>query len=198
MTSPILTLTTKITVLLSASTTRPVLVALDGRCGSGKTTLAGQLAEAFPDSVTIHTDDYYLPPADRMPGWENIPCANMDLRRLRAEVLEPARARSGFAYKAYSCREGAYLPPVTCAPAQLVLIEGSYSHHPSLADCYDLRIFITCSKAEQSRRLQAREGARYAAFVERWIPLEEGYFAKYAIPQSADLILDTEKGMIVP
>lgn len=198
MTSPILTLTPKITALLSVSPIRPILIALDGRCGSGKTTLASQLAEAFPGSVTVHTDDYYLPPADRVPGWEKIPCANMDLRRLRAEVLEPARAGRSFAYKAYSCREGAYLPPVACAPAQLVLVEGSYSHHPALAACYDLRIFVTCSKAEQSRRLQAREGARYAAFVERWIPLEEGYFAKYAIPQSADLILDTEKGMIVP
>lgn len=198
MTSPILPLTPKISALLSASPTRPILVALDGRCGSGKTTLASQLAEAFPGSVTVHTDDYYLPPADRVPGWEKIPCANMDLRRLRAEVLEPARAGRGFSYKAYSCREGAYLPPVACAPARLVLVEGSYSHHPALAACYDLRIFVTCSKAEQARRLQAREGARYAAFAERWIPLEEGYFAKYAIPQSADLILDTEKGMIVP
>ena len=198
MTSPISPLTTKITTLLSAFPTRPILVALDGRCGSGKTTLAAQLAEAFPGSITIHTDDYYLPPADRVPGWEKIPCANMDLRRLRAEVLEPARAGRGFAYKAYSCREGTYLPPVACTPARFVLVEGSYSHHPALAACYDLRIFVTCSKAEQARRLQAREGARYAAFVERWIPLEEGYFAKYAIPQSADLILDTEKGMIVP
>lgn len=198
MTSPILTLTPKITTLLSASPAHPILVALDGRCGSGKTTLAAQLAEAFPGSITVHTDDYYLPPADRVPGWEKIPCANMDLRRLRAEVLEPARAGRGFAYKAYSCREGTYLPPVACTPARFVLVEGSYSHHPALAACYDLRIFVTCSKAEQARRLQAREGARYAAFVERWIPLEEGYFAKYAIPQSADLILDTEKGMIVP
>ena len=198
MTSTLSPLTTKITALLSASPTRPILVSLDGRCGSGKTTLASQLAETFPGSITVHTDDYYLPPADRVPGWEKIPCANMDLRRLRAEVLEPARAGRGFAYKAYSCREGTYLPPVTYAPARLVLVEGSYSHHPSLADFYDLRIFVTCSQAEQSRRLQAREGARYAAFVERWIPLEEGYFAKYAIPQSADLILDTENGMIVP
>ena len=193
MTSPISILTTQISFL-----SRPVLVALDGRCGSGKTTLAAQLAETFPGSITVHTDDYYLPPADRVPGWDTIPCANMDLARLRAEVLEPARAGQPFLYKAYSCREGAYLPPVACAPARLVLVEGSYSHHPSLAACYDLRVFVTCSKAEQARRLRAREGARYAAFVERWVPLEEAYFAKYAIEPHADLILDTEKGMIVP
>lgn len=79
-----------ITALLSTAAGRPILIALDGRCGSGKTTLAAQLAERFPGSRTIHTDDYYLPPAQRVPGWETLPCANMDLKRLRAEVLNPA------------------------------------------------------------------------------------------------------------
>ena len=185
-----------IAALLSNTAGHPILIALDGRCGSGKTTLAAQLAGHFPGSRIIHTDDYYLPPARRVPGWEKIPCANMDLKRLRAEVLGPARAGQPFAYKAYSCREGAYQPPIPCQPARLVIVEGSYSHHPTLASCYDLRVFVTCSKAEQACRLHAREGARYPAFAQRWIPLEEGYFAKYSIEESADLILDTEKGMI--
>ena len=34
-----------ITALLSTAAGRPILIALDGRCGSGKTTLAAQLAE---------------------------------------------------------------------------------------------------------------------------------------------------------
>ena len=180
-----------ITALLSTAAGRPILIALDGRCGSGKTTLAAQLAERFPGSRTIHTDDYYLPPAQRVPGWETLPCANMDLKRLRAEVLNPARAGQPFSYIAYSCREGAYLPPVSCQPARLVIVEGSYSHHPSLASYYDIRIFVTCSPDEQARRLRRREGERYSNFVERWIPLEEGYFAKFQIEQTVDFILDT-------
>lgn len=180
-----------IATLLVASPTRPILIALDGRCGSGKTTLAAQLAERFPGSRTIHTDDYYLPPAQRVPGWETLPCANMDLKRLRAEVLNPARAGQPFSYIAYSCREGAYLPPVSCQPARLVIVEGSYSHHPALADCYDLQVFVTCSKAEQTRRLQAREGDRYPDFAARWIPLEEAYFTQHNIEDAADFVMDT-------
>ena len=83
-----------------------VLVALDGRCGSGKTTLSAQLAERFPQSITLHTDDFYLPPPQRVTGWERIPCANMHLERLRAEAVAPARAGRAVCYKAYSCREG--------------------------------------------------------------------------------------------
>lgn len=180
-----------ISSLLSAHPSRPVLIALDGRCGSGKTTLAAQLAERFPDSAVFHTDDFYLPPADRVDGWEHIPCANMDLARLSREVLTPARAGDAVCYRAYSCREGAYLPAKSIASKPLFLVEGSYSHHPLLTENYDLRVFVTCSKEEQARRLQAREGKRYPNFVQRWIPLEEGYFAQYHIETHADLILDT-------
>ena len=168
-----------------------VLVALDGRCGSGKTTLAAQLTERFPQSITVHTDDFYLPPSRRVTGWEKIPCANMDIQRLRDEVVAPARAGQVFSYQAYSCREGAYLPPRPLGSAPLVIVEGSYSCHPTLADCYDLKVFVTCSKEEQARRLLAREGERYSGFTARWIPLEEGYFAKFQIEQTVDFILDT-------
>ena len=115
----------------------------------------------------------------------------MDIQRLRDEVVAPARAGQAFSYQAYSCREGAYLPPCPLGPAPLVIVEGSYSHHPSLAPYYDIRIFVTCSPDEQARRLRRREGERYSNFVERWIPLEEGYFAKFQIEQTVDFILDT-------
>ena len=180
-----------ISFLLSAPPSRPVLIALDGRCGSGQTTLAAQLAERFPGSAVFHTDDFYLPPADRVDGWEHIPCANMDLARLSREVLTPARDGDAVSYRAYSCQEGAYLPAKSIASKPLFLVEGSYSHHPLLAENYDLRVFVTCSQEEQARRLQAREGKRYPNFVQRWIPLEEGYFAQYHIETHADLVLDT-------
>ena len=168
-----------------------VLIALDGRCGSGKTTLAAQLAERFPRSITVHTDDFYLPLSQRIEGWENIPCANMDIQRLRDEVVAPAREGRAFSYKAYSCREGTYLPPRPLAPAPLVIVEGSYSHHPSLAPYYDIKVFVTCSPDEQTRRLRKREEERYLNFVKRWIPLEEGYFTDYSIEENAEMTVVT-------
>ncbi len=169
-----------------------VLDAQDGRCGRGKTTLPAQVTERFPHCITVHTDDFYLPPSRRVTGWEKIPCANMDIQRLRVEVVAPARAGQAFSYQAYSCREGAYLPPRPLGPAPLVIMEGSYSHHPSLAPYYDIRVFVTCSPDEQARRLRKREGERYSNFVERWIPLEEGYFAQYGIEKKADFEIVTD------
>ena len=176
---------------LLANAAAPVVLALDGRCGSGKTTMATALAEQFPDSIVLHTDDFYLPPADRVPGWEQIPCANMDLARLRDEALRPAYEGQPVQYRAYSCREGAYLPARELAAQPLVILEGSYSHHPLLTGHETLRVFVTCSKPEQTRRLQAREGARCADFAARWIPLEEAYFAQYNVEVKADFAIDT-------
>ena len=92
---------------LAQQPTKPLVLALDGRCGSGKTTLANTLARQFPASITLHTDDFYLPPAQRIRGWEKTPCANMDLDRLRDEALRPAYEGQPVQYRAYSCREAA-------------------------------------------------------------------------------------------
>lgn len=184
-------LTEHIRALLTEAAS-PVIVALDGHCGSGKTTLAAALAQQFPACCVLHTDDFYLPPAQRVSGWERIPCANMDLERLHRELLLPLCAGQSAVYQAYSCREGAYLPQTVLSPQPLVILEGSYSHHPILCSCETLRVFVTCSKEEQTRRLQAREGERFAAFAARWIPLEEEYFARFHVLQNSEFILRTD------
>ena len=146
--------------LLLANAAAPVVLALDGRCGSGKTTMAAALAEQFPDSIVLHTDDFYLPPADRVPGWEQTPCANMDLARLRDEVLAPARAGKPVLYRAYSCREGAYLPVQQLAAQPLVILEGSYSHHPLLQQLRPLPVPREAHPADDQQRQAPQAAAR--------------------------------------
>ena len=181
----------KLSTLLSAHPAAPVLVALDGRCGSGKTTLAAQLARQFPRaSRCIPMTSIFPQPAvwqtgsrSLAPTWTWSVCV--------PRCSPPPGPGQAIPYHAYSCRAGAYLPEQCFAPQPLVIVEGSYSCHPTLADCYDLKVFVTCSKEEQARRLLAREGERYSGFTARWIPLEEGYFAKFQIEQTVDFILDT-------
>jgi uridine kinase len=176
---------------LAAHPERPILVALDGRCGSGKSTLAAQLAALFPTCNIFHTDDFYLPVEQRISDWATHPAANMDFTRLRNEVLLPARAGQEVTLRAWSCPQKCYLPAQQVTAQPLVLIEGSYSLHPQLADLYDCKIFLTCSSDVQRTRLQNREGEHFSAFAARWIPLEEGYFSEHSIEAEAELILDT-------
>lgn len=139
------------------------VLAIDGRCGSGKTTLAALLAQTLPCRV-VHMDDFYLPFAARRPDWRTTPLGNMDLGRLRREVLEPARLGEEITYRAYDCPHDALRPALLLPPRPLTVVEGSYSLAPALRPYYDLTVFLTCSQAEQAARLQAREGAYYPAF----------------------------------
>ena len=117
---------------LAQKPTKPLVLALDGRCGSGKTTLADRLTRQFPASIVLHTDDFYLPPAQRVRSWEKTPCANMDLIRLRDEALRPAYEGQPVLYRAYSCRAGAYQPVQELAAQPLVILEGQLQPSPAV------------------------------------------------------------------
>ena len=166
------------------------LVAIDGRCGSGKSTLARELARRCGGAV-VHMDDFYLPPEQRREDWMEQVGGNMDFGRLRRQLLAPIKEGKQGVYQPYLCRTGEYGAQTALAPGSLLILEGSYSHHPALETEFDLKIFLTCSPKVQQQRLLAREGERYARFREIWIPLEERYFAMYGVQAEADLVLDT-------
>lgn len=157
------------------------LAAIDGRCASGKTTLAARLGEHFGCGV-IHMDQFFLRPEQRTPARYAQPGGNVDRERFLTEVLLPLRRGETAVYRPFNCGTLTLDPPVTVPPAPVQIVEGSYACHPDLRDHYDLRIFLTVDPAEQLRRIERRNGpAALPAFRERWIPLEERYFAACAV-----------------
>ena len=165
-------------------------ISVDGRCGSGKSSLAAVIEEVFSCNV-FHMDDFYLPPDKRSEDWKNIPAGNMDLQRFRQEVLEPAKEGKTVIYRSFDCQTGQLAKGYTAEPAKLTVIEGSYSQHPMLSDQYDLKIFLTCDSEVQRTRLTAREGAGVRSFFSHWIPMEERYFQAFDIEMKSDVLLDT-------
>ena len=93
---------------------RPVVVAVDGRSSSGKTTLAARLREAVAGSAVVHTDDI---------AWRHSRFGWADL--LIGGVLEPARAGQPVAFRPPPWekhqRPGAIEVPAGCS---LLIIEG--------------------------------------------------------------------------
>ncbi len=168
-----------------------LLLAIDGRCGCGKSSLAASLAAELDGNV-FHTDDFYLPFATRTEDWREIPAGNMDLERLRTELLEPLCRGGTVYYRRYDCANGLFLPVREIPFRPLSIVEGSYSQHPALREHYDLRLFVTASPETQRARLRAREGENFAAFEDLWIPLEERYFRIFRVEEHADLVLRTD------
>lgn len=169
----------------------PAVIAIDGRCGSGKTSFAAVASESLVcSSNVVHMDDFYLPPERRAENWMDIPAGNMDLERFREEVLGPARAGETILCRAYDCQTG-QMREAEPLEEGLTIVEGTYSQHPTLAGCYDLKVFLTCEREEQTRRLRAREGDYFPTFDRVWRALEERYFAACGTERGADLVVDT-------
>lgn len=172
---------------------QPSLVAIDGRCGSGKTQLAQLIAQALPCHV-IHMDDFYLPFAQRSPQRMASPGGHINHERLTAQVLAPSRSGEPIELQVYDCHADQLGDVKHLSPLPLTIVEGSYSHHPALQGYWDLNIFLTCQPAEQQARLLQRQGAdSFAQFLSHWMPLEETYFDCYEIERSADMVVDTSE-----
>lgn len=166
----------------------PLLVAIDGPCCSGKSSLAQRLQSEL-GAVVLHMDDFFLRPEQRTPARYAEPGGNVDRERFLGEVLQPLTAGQPVRYSRFDCGSMTLEPSEELEPARLYVVEGTYSLHPELRQYYDLRVFITVSAAEQLARLVRREGDDAAEFVQRWIPLEELYFDKCSPEACAQLVL---------
>ena len=165
----------------------PFLVGIDGRCGAGKTTLAGDIHEktGFP---VLHMDDFFLRPEQRTPERLSRPGENIDHERVLPLLRDLKKGRDVF-YAPYDCQKKALLEERAFPHADVILVEGSYSHHPSLAELYDIKVFMDIDPLEQLIRIKKRVGAkRLREFVEKWIPLEEKYFSSFHVLENSDVV----------
>ncbi len=168
------------------------IIAIDGRCASGKTTLAGRLREALGCTV-VHMDQFFLQPGQRTLERLGTPGGNVDYERFAGEVLLPLRQGKSFTYRPYDCKRQALAEPIAVTPGKIAVVEGSYSCHPALWEAYALRVFVTVDHQEQLRRIRVRNGEQAAAvFLQKWIPMEEMYFSAYEIEKRCDIRISSE------
>ena len=163
-----------------------VLIAIDGKCTSGKTTLAAKLAETY-DCNVLHMDDFFLRPQQRTPQRFAEVGGNVDYERFKEEVLIPLKAGEAFSYRPFDCSTFTLAEPVTVMPKQLNIIEGTYSHHPYFEDAYDLKIVLRVTPELQRERVLQRPAFLHQKFFEQWIPMENRYFEVLAIERNSDI-----------
>ena len=99
--------------LLAAKDT--VIVAIDGKCTSGKTTLASKLAEIYECNV-FHMDDFFLRPEQRTPARFAEVGGNVDYERFQEEVLLPLKSSKAFSYRPFDCSTFTLAAPVAVTP----------------------------------------------------------------------------------
>lgn len=153
------------------------MVAIDGRSGSGKSTLAAALAQTI-DAAVVEGDDFYAGGI----GLRNdsltsraLACIDWTAQRTVLEALLAGEEACWhpFDWDAFDGTRSAL--PSRLGPRQLILLEGTYSARPELADLLGLRVLVTVSDAEREARLLMREGS-IGPWERQWHEAEEHYF----------------------
>ena len=172
-----------------------IVLAIDGRCASGKTTLANQLQKKLGGTI-IHLDDFFLRPEQRTPERYAEPGGNVDYERFEKEVLIPLKEERDFIYYPFDCRTMTIQSePVFVENGQLILIEGSYSLLTVFRPYYDRTLFLTISQEMQLERLRKRAPEKVEMFQKKWIPLEEYYIQQMRIEEVADDVMFWKNAM---
>ncbi|MEI7885243.1 MAG: uridine kinase [Clostridia bacterium] len=167
----------------------PIIIAIEGRSGSGKSSLAEKLGKLY-DCNIISMDDFFLQPAQRSSVRLAEAGGNVAYERLQAEVLLPLLAGKSFSYQPFDCLQQRFKDAKEFPIKPLNIIEGVYSLHPTLSYAYDLKIFMTVDAEEQQSRIIKRSGfVKWQRFAEEWIPLEEAYFRATRTEEKCDVVI---------
>src|SRR3954452_9973470 len=124
---------------------KPFVIAVDGRSGAGKTTLAVELAALLRihRSVSLfHLEDIY-------PGWDGLAAGQL---RYRRTVLEPLAAGRSGAWTAWDWPRGMDGPARTTAAAEVVVVEGVGAAHAAARGFIDASVWIDAAAAPRRRR----------------------------------------------
>ena len=128
------------------------IIAIDGNCGAGKSTLAQLMSVAYDDCNVFHMDDFFLRPELQTKERLNEVGGNVDYVRFRNEVIKGIQKRMPFTYQIYNCKKKTLEEKILVNPKKINIIEGSYSMHNSLSDFYDLKIFLEIDPIVQKRK----------------------------------------------
>ncbi|MBO9521210.1 MAG: (d)CMP kinase [Nocardioidaceae bacterium] len=155
------------------------LLCIDGPAGSGKTTLAGQVAERTGAPV-LRMDDLY-------DGWRGLPTVGPHV----LGILEPLAAGAPGRYRRYDWHAGAYAEEHVVAPAPLLVLEGVGSGSLAWSSWATALVWVEADAEVRLARGLARDGEEYRDEWRQWSEDEQVLFARERTRERADLVLRT-------
>jgi uridine kinase len=166
---------------------RPRIVAVDGRGGGGKSTLAAQLHAAVGGSAVVHTDDV---------AWHH---SFFDWSELLAEhVLEPLRRGEAVRYRPPGWQAKGRLGAIEVPEGlELVLVEGVGAGRRELTRLLDAVVWVQSDFAEAERQGIARDVAAatdadleaLTRFWHEWMAQEIPFVAAQRPWERADVVV---------
>lgn len=155
------------------------VIAIDGRSGAGKTSLAAELRAELAAPV-VSLEDLYG-------GWDGLE-HGVDL--LVSEVLEPLSAGLTARVPKYDWVTATWQAPWVLEPPEVLIVEGVGAGARRAAAHENLLIWMEAPDSVRKNRALARDGETFAPHWERWAAQEDAMLARERTPDRADLVIN--------
>ena len=146
---------------------RPLLVAVDGPDGAGKTRFADDLAAVAASRTVVRAslDDFHHPRAHRHAEGrtgQTVWARGFDYEAVRRELLDPWRRGAGSSYRRrwHDLATDAYLDeaPARVPEQGVLVVDGVFAQRPELDGCWDLVVYVDATEAVRLTRMAERDG----------------------------------------
>ncbi|WP_243407154.1 dephospho-CoA kinase [Frankia canadensis] len=154
------------------------VLAVDGRSGAGKTTLARAVA-ARVGAAVLEMDDLYA-------GWDGL-AAGID--QLVDGVLRPLARGEPARWRRYDWPRGRYGGVVTLDPPAVLVVEGVGAGARAAGPLLSGLVVVAAPDEVRRRRALERDGATFAPHWDRWARQEERYLAANDVAGRADVLV---------
>ncbi len=159
----------------------PVVVAIDGRSGAGKTELARAVGHRLPGARVLSLEDAYR-------GWSGL---RAGVEAVAAGVLAPlARGEAG-ALRPYDWHAGRLGEPLAVPVPEVLVLEGCGAGSAPCAPYVDVLVWVEAPEPVRHARVRDRDGDYWAEHWQRWAHQEEELLAERDVPAVADLVVRT-------
>ena len=169
------------------SEAKPVLIAIEGFGGSGKSTIAEKLKEALKNTYVINIDDFIVKEKILEQSWDK---GGFDRSRLEQQVLIPVTTGQDATYQKLMWETNTLSDPIAVPKTDYLIIEGISSYHPDIAKYYDFKIWVDTPVEIAKERGRARDGDNEnAQHWDLWAENDLGYQQKYHPEELADFVI---------
>jgi uridine kinase len=167
---------------LTAQGKHPLLIAVDGPAGSGKTTFANALAGHLSQSQVVHMDDIYN-------GWEDALTDSLALN-LKSWIVDPFKNETQIKYPVFNWHSYRYQDEKTIASKISVILEGVGAGNDQILKELDFLIWIQADLTVGFERVRTRDGEAVAQRLIAWREKEAEWFSQNQTKAQAHLLVD--------
>lgn len=167
---------------------KPVIIAIDGFGGAGKSTLAKDLKNELLSATIVEVDDFFL-----FGVKSDANKSNFDRVRLVAQVLKPLKQGRVASYQKLVDETNTLSKHFDVPAVDYVILEGVSSFHPDLAEYVDYKIWLDIPAEDAKNRMIKRDrqrGFEHGELWDHWTDSYQEYKDSHRPESSADLIVN--------